>query len=970
MKRLFLLLLFLPLFVALGRNTTSAISFGGVVNENTVVRAYFTDRSMVDYVASWKEPWDVNYQEGYMVFDVTPAEYAELESLGYVLEVDDKLTAAYRLPAKRLAGQSLDSIPGYPCYRTVEETLATAATIAAEHPDFASVIDIGDSWQKTQNGATGYDLVVLKLTNSAIPGPKPTIFIMSAVHAREYATAELNTRFAEYLIDNYGTNADATWLLDHHEFHFLLQSNPDGRKQAETGLSWRKNVNNNYCANSNTRGADLNRNFSFEWGRPGASTAACSDTYRGPSASSEPEVAAIQNYNLSIFADLRVPDLGAAAPVTTTGVFLDIHSYSELVLWPWGFEDNVNPITGNNTAFQTFGRKMAYFNNYTPQQALDLYPTSGTTDDFAYGELGVPAFTFEIGTSFFQGCGTFENTILPDNLQALLYMAKSARVPYQLPAGPEVVDLALANNVVTLGQPITVTAVLNDTRYNNSQGTEPTQNIAAGEVYVNTPDWEAGAVAIPVTAVDGSFNTKVEAVQLVLDSNTLGGGRHMLFMRGRDVLNNWGTPSAIFVDVIDPAIAPTVEGVVRDATTNLPIANATVQVGPSWQVTALPTGFYQTQVISGSYDLTATAEGYASQTVADIPLANGQTTTQDFALTPVCTLWEDDVEGGTNGWTTQNPWAITTLKSHSPTHSWTDSPAGNYGNNLNISLTSPIIDLTGASDVQLNFWQICDTEAGWDYCHVEISTNGTTWTEIATYDGNHATWEEVSLDASALDNQPAARIRFRLTTDTNTVDDGWYVDDVRLIGGGASCTVAPTTPTAAFTSTSPDTLGETTQFTNASSDATGYTWDFGDGSAVSNALNPSHTYTATGTFTVTLMATDTVLTDTVSHPVVIEPVELPAPTAAFSATTPVTLGQAAVFTNTSTNAISYTWDFGDGVGISTAVSPTYTYTTTGVFTVTLSASNGHTADVASHPITVIQPPLGLPFVIYLPWVGK
>ncbi len=58
---------------------------------------------------------------------------------------------------------------------------------------------------------------------------------MSAVHAREYATAELNTRFAEYLIDNYGTNADATWLLDHHEFHFLLQSNPDGRKQAETG---------------------------------------------------------------------------------------------------------------------------------------------------------------------------------------------------------------------------------------------------------------------------------------------------------------------------------------------------------------------------------------------------------------------------------------------------------------------------------------------------------------------------------------------------------------------------------------------------------------------------------------------------------------------------------------------------------------------------------------------------------------
>jgi hypothetical protein len=56
-----------------------------------------------------------------------------------------------------------------------------------------------------------------------------------------------------------------TWLLDHHEVHLMLQSNPDGRKQAETGLLWRKNVNNDYCSNSDSRGADLNRNFDFEW---------------------------------------------------------------------------------------------------------------------------------------------------------------------------------------------------------------------------------------------------------------------------------------------------------------------------------------------------------------------------------------------------------------------------------------------------------------------------------------------------------------------------------------------------------------------------------------------------------------------------------------------------------------------------------------------------------------------------------
>ena len=46
-------------------------------------------------------------------------------------------------------------------------------------------------------------------------------------------TAEMATRFAEYLVNNYGVDADATWLLDHHEIHLMLHTNPDGRKEAE-----------------------------------------------------------------------------------------------------------------------------------------------------------------------------------------------------------------------------------------------------------------------------------------------------------------------------------------------------------------------------------------------------------------------------------------------------------------------------------------------------------------------------------------------------------------------------------------------------------------------------------------------------------------------------------------------------------------------------------------------------------------
>ena len=74
---------------------------------------------------------------------------------------------------------------------------------------------------------------MLKLTNRLVPGPKPHVFIMAAIHARELATAEVATRFAEQLVARYGVDPDVTWLLDYNEIHILAQSNPDGRKLAE-----------------------------------------------------------------------------------------------------------------------------------------------------------------------------------------------------------------------------------------------------------------------------------------------------------------------------------------------------------------------------------------------------------------------------------------------------------------------------------------------------------------------------------------------------------------------------------------------------------------------------------------------------------------------------------------------------------------------------------------------------------------
>ena len=511
------------------------------------VRVTFADRAALAALTAEYAPWEVHHKDRSAIIEVADrAELDRLASAGYGVAIDEALTASLNVPPH---APGVTTIPGYSCYRTVEETYTTAANLAANYPNLATWTDIGDSWVKQSGTGAGYDLRVLRLTNRSIPGPKPVMFAMAAIHAREYVTAETLTRFAEYLVSNYNTNADVTWLLDHHDFHFVLQSNPDGRKYAESGNSWRKNTNQNYCgATSTSRGADLNRNYPFLWGGGGSSGSPCSLTYRGATPSSEPETQAITTYVRSVLPDQRDESGGltSPAPATATGLFFDLHSYSELVMWPWSFGTNIAP---NNNALRTLGRKLAYFNNYTPMQSIELYPADGVTIDFSYGELGVASYVFEMGTAFFESCTSFESTVYPNNLQALLYAAKVARTPYLTPGGPDSLGVSLSASTVPRGTSVTLTAAFNDTRYNGSNGAEPVQTVAAGEVYVDVPPWAPGATALAMTPVDGSFNQTIESARATVSTSALTVGRHTLYTRGRDSAGNWGSVSAAFVTV-------------------------------------------------------------------------------------------------------------------------------------------------------------------------------------------------------------------------------------------------------------------------------------------------------------------------------------------------------------------------------------------------------------------------------------
>ncbi|MCV2350750.1 M14 family zinc carboxypeptidase [Paucibacter sp. Y2R2-4] len=541
----------------------------------SVIRAYFRDINQARAIAHSRfETLESKYERGYVIVNASPSEMRELRALGFRLELDAKWQQRQQAQARAESQQRRQSllrqglsgpeafagIPEYSCYPTVEEVFAAGDALIAARPTLASWVDIGDSWEKTQ-GLGGYDLRVLKLGNQAgsrsqegARNTKPKLFINAGIHAREYATTPLVLEFAKRLVNGYGVDADMTWILDHHEIHLLLATNPDGRKKAETGLLWRKNTNRNYCgATSNSRGADLNRNFGFDWfsTAAGSSGNACAETYRGPSGASEPETQAIEAYIRSLWKDRRGPNRNDAAPADTSGIHLDIHSHGRLLLWPWG--SNGTP-SANDTQLATLGRKFAFFNGHTPERSVSLYETDGTSDGPSYGELGVAAFTFELGTAFFEQCSYYNNTLLPSNLQALIYAAKVARTPYQTPAGPDALNVAvsgLASVGIAPGTPVQLSATLNDTRYNNSNGVEPSQAIAAAEYYVDIPPWQSRNVAQPMAPSDGTFDSSVEAARASIDTSGWKPGRHIVFVRGRDAAGNWGAFSAVFIH-IDP----------------------------------------------------------------------------------------------------------------------------------------------------------------------------------------------------------------------------------------------------------------------------------------------------------------------------------------------------------------------------------------------------------------------------------
>ncbi|GLZ43042.1 M14 family zinc carboxypeptidase [Actinokineospora sp. NBRC 105648] len=340
----------------------------------------------------------------------------------------------------------------YGGYRTVNAQFAHLDQVARDHAALATVVDYGDSWRKSR-GSGGYDLKAICITKKnagdcalSTSAPKPRLFVMGQLHAREITTGDVAYRWIDHLTDGYGTDAEVTALLDSTEVWVVPIANPDGVDIVQRGGSYpylqRKNANNTNGAGCGTTGGssqvgiDLNRNTSSGYGT-GSSTQPCAETYRGPSANSEVEVRALQSLWRSLYRDRRATGTSAPAPADTTGMVISMHSYSNMVLFPWGFNSAVK--SGNDTSLRAIARQMATIAGTGwryGQPGEILYNAGGATDDWVYDDLGVSSFVWEIGGSsgscsgFLPAYSCQSSTYWPKVKAMLLYSAKKAKNPY------------------------------------------------------------------------------------------------------------------------------------------------------------------------------------------------------------------------------------------------------------------------------------------------------------------------------------------------------------------------------------------------------------------------------------------------------------------------------------------------------------------------------------------------------------
>ena len=375
-------------------------------------RLYFADKSQMQEVFKL----DLDFVEGeygrFVEFIGTQDDIDRVTKLGYRVEIQiPDMKAFYQ--------ERFGNVTAMGGYHTFDETVAALDSLHTLYPSITTdKINIGNSLE-------GRAIWAMKISdNPDTDENEPEVFYNGLHHAREPITIEVLLYFMKYLCQNYGSDSEATYLVDNRELWFVPIVNPDGyeyNRDAEPlgGGLWRKNRRDN---GSGSFGVDLNRNYGYNWGydNQGSSSNVNSETYRGTAGFSEPE-----NQVMRDFVNSR-----------NFVIALNYHSYGNYFIKPWGYARIYTP---DDELFTAISETATHFNNYAAGTGWELlYLTNGDADDWMYGEQTrkpkILPFTPEVGNSS-DNFWPAEYRIVPlcaENLEPNLLIATIADNPHRL----------------------------------------------------------------------------------------------------------------------------------------------------------------------------------------------------------------------------------------------------------------------------------------------------------------------------------------------------------------------------------------------------------------------------------------------------------------------------------------------------------------------------------------------------------
>ncbi|MCX6640017.1 MAG: DUF2817 domain-containing protein [bacterium] len=240
---------------------------------------------------------------------------------------------------------------------------------------------------------------------------------------------------------------------------------------------------------------------------------------------------------------------------------------------------------------------------------------------------------------------------------------------------------------------------------------------------------------------------------------------------------------------LEPADLMTFSGILHNQTGSGLSARLTMVNTPYATIQTSTNGqFTFNNVYEGEYNLRI--ESLVDNALIEIPIVLN-TGMNPLELWGPFIVMYDGFESGLGSWTPQGTWG-TSGNHYAGSLSASDSPSGNYGSNLNISLTrNGAMDLTLYDYATLSYWVTYNCETNFDTLFCEISPNGSSWSAIDIHNSTQNWWSQEIRDVSTYAGSNNLRLRYRLKTDGSVARDGGFVDEVRVSAASTTPLSAP-----------------------------------------------------------------------------------------------------------------------------------------------------------------------------------